>query len=98
MIWRPPRYTRTDTLLPNTTVSRSVVDDHAGAAPHVVDDLHRLDGVLHVLHAALVHDREVGVEDVRVALGDLHPTCVGRHDHEVLGQVLLDVVDQHRHG
>ena len=39
-----------------------VVDDHAGAALDLTDDLDRLDGVLHALDAALVHDGEVGVE------------------------------------
>ena len=36
---------------------------------------------------------------VGVALGDLDPAGVGRHDDEVLGQVLLAIqFDQHRHG
>jgi hypothetical protein len=75
-----------------------VVDDHAGAVLDVTDDLDRLDRVLHALHPALVHDGEVGVELVRVALRHLHPAGVRRHHDHVLGQVVPDVVDQHRHG
>src|SRR3546814_7764904 len=33
MIRRPPRSTRTDTLFPYTTRSRSILDAHANAAP-----------------------------------------------------------------
>ena len=75
-----------------------VVDDHAGAALHLTDDLHRLHPVPCALHPSLVHDGEIGVEHVGVALGDLHPAGVGAHDDEVVGQVRLDVVDDHRHG
>ena len=50
------------------------------------------------LTPALVHDGQVGVQRVGVALGHLHPTGVGRHDDEVVAQARADVVDQHGHG
>ncbi len=37
------------------------------------------------------------MEDVGVALGDLHPTGVGRHHDQVVAE-LRHVLDQHRHG
>jgi hypothetical protein len=53
-----------------------VVDQHAGPALDLADDLLGLDLVLGALHPALVHDRQVGVQLVGVALGDLHTSRI----------------------
>ena len=75
-----------------------VVDQHAGAAGHLADDLLGLHQVLLVLGPALVDDGQVGVQDVGVALGHLDPARVGRHDHQILLAQGPQVVHQHGHG
>jgi hypothetical protein len=54
--------------------------------------------VLDALHATLVHDRDVGVEQVGVALSDLHATGVGRHHHKSSRRLCCHPLDKHRHG
>ena len=46
----------------------------------------------------LVDERQVGPQVLAVSLGDLHPTRVRRHDHDVAAALVLDVVEQHGHG
>lgn len=56
-----------------------VVDEDADPALHVTDDLVDGDLVGDVLVAALVHDRQRGVQAVAPAVGDAHPAgCPGR--------------------
>ena len=54
-----------------------VVDQDTAATSDLADDLFGLDGVLFLRGAALVDVREVGVEQIGVALGDLHAPGVG---------------------
>ena len=60
-----------------------VVDDHARAALDVADDFGRDRDVVRALRPALVDERDVGVEPVGEAAGELAATRVGRHDHRV---------------
>ena len=69
-----------------------VVDDDARAAVDVTDDLGRDRDVVRALRAALVDERDVGAEPVGEAAGELAATGVGRHDHRVALDVLLQVL------
>src|SRR3546814_4121561 len=64
MIRRPPRSTRTDTLFPYTTLFRSAAYArdvvHAPAlGQQVADHAHRLGGVVHMDHRAVVMRRDL---------------------------------------
>src|SRR3546814_731667 len=92
MIRRPPRSTRTDTLFPYTTLSRSPARLHPGIAVRALGD--RIGDEFHVLlghgiveaAADQALDREHGVVRIgdRLALGRLADqalTILGERDH-----------------
>ena len=64
-----------------------VVDQHTGLTGDVADNLFGLDDVLLVVQAALVHDRQVGIELLGVPFGNLHSARVRRNDHQVLAEL-----------
>ncbi len=74
-----------------------VVDEDAGLAGDLADDLADLDLVGDVRVAALVDDRQAAAEAVGPALGDAHPAGVRRDDDEVaVAPLRLDVVGEQR--
>ena len=74
-----------------------VVEQDAGAAVDVADDVHHL-GLAGAL-AALVDDGERGVDALGERAGAHHAADVGRDDHHVADVVaLLDVAHHHRRG
>ena len=76
-----------------------VVDEHARPAVDLTDDRHLLDLVRLGLRAALVEERQVGVQVLAQHLGGLDAAGVGRHDHQVVAvqpERVLQVVRQDR--
>ena len=61
-------------------------------------DLLRFDLIPLAGRTPLVHDGQIGVELVRVSLGDLHPAGVRGHDDQIVLIQILQIVDEHGHG
>jgi hypothetical protein len=76
-----------------------VVDQYARTSLDLADDGHLLDLVGLAPRAALVEERQVGVEILAEALGRLDPSGVGRHHDDVLvvqPDLVLEVVREDR--
>ena len=71
-----------------------VVHQHTGAAFHLTDDVHHLGFV--GLGAALVDDRQIGVELLGDGAGTHDATNIGGNNHEIVVVLTLDVVQQDR--
>src|SRR5690606_35982512 len=70
-----------------------VVDQHAGAAFDITDDVHDFGNV--GLLATLVDDRQIDAQALGHGAGANHATDVRGDDHQVLETLVLDVVGQH---